>query len=281
LLGPGRRSKPVVAEASRAEEPVSSAAWTPESATTPILGYVPSPFGNASTLATRSLLLDRLRTAWPTAIETEHVPSLPAFRTAIHAVPLEKLQPSEHKDRARTIIVTSSDGAESRTTLSLGLAEAAAGQGRRVVVIDADENGSLLRELVTSASRPVLIDVMGTTRVCYRIVVPFRGSLNVVPILPGEAQIVRRLGAQGAAARIDGISQNFDLVIFDGPNLAKPGHLDALAATADAVIVAAPKAATREDIDRALAKADLPASTAVAAVLVADLTEGRETSAAA
>ncbi len=62
-----------------------------EPGSVPVLGYIPSPFGNPAALSTRSWLLDRFRTAWPTAMETEHVPSLPAFRNAVQALGLADL----------------------------------------------------------------------------------------------------------------------------------------------------------------------------------------------
>ncbi len=113
-------------------------------------------------------------------------------------------------------------------------------------MIDADERGSLLRELITDGARPTLIHLMGTTRICYRIVAPFRGSLSIVPIVSTEAQMARRLAGQGTTAHLDGIASNFDLVIFDGPALRDGERVEAMAATVDTVIVTAPKSATRE-----------------------------------
>lgn len=270
------RSTPVPSE--EAEEQPRAAEDDPA---VPVLGYVPSPFGNASALATRGGLLDRLRTAWPTTIDAEHVPSLPAFRTSVQALGLLDSDPQARKDKPLTVLVTSTICHESRTTLALGLAEAAAGQGKRAVVIDADESGSILRELVTAGARPTLIDLMGTTRICYRIVAPFRGSLSIVPIMSGEGGLARRLGGQGGADRLNGIASNFDLVVFDGPSLPKADRLEAMAATVETVIVAVPKAATRVDIAEAVNTLGLSRRESLGAVFVAELTEGAAASVAA
>ena len=246
-----------------------------------VLGFVPSPFGNAATLTARSWLIDRLRTAWPMTMDTEHVPSLPAFRTSIAALGL--MDPGATRDRAnpRTILVTSLAGCDSRTTLALGLAEAAAAQGKHAIVIDADEHGSLLRDIVIDTAKPALIDLMGTTRLCYRIAAPFRGSLSVVPIIPGEGHMARRLQKQGTTTRIDGVSSNYDTVIFDGPSFGQSDRLRAMAATVETVVLVTGKGATQDSVEAAVAALALPRDTNVAAVLAADLTEGSATSAAA
>lgn len=255
---------------------------TPEPKTAvPVLGFVPSPFGNPATLTSRSWLLDRMRTAWPTTIDTEHVPSLPAFRTSIQALGLVATGVQAPVEKPRTLLVTSVPGFDSRTMLALGLAEAAAGQGRRAMVIDAEEEDGLLRELVTPEARPALIDLVGTTRLCYRIVAPFRGSLSIVPVMAGEAQLARRLGSQSSTLRIKGLSTNFDFVVFDGPDMSQPERLRIMAGTVDTVVVVAPKSTTRDDLDSAIAALNLPAACSIAAVLAADLAEGAAASVAA
>jgi Mrp family chromosome partitioning ATPase len=257
----------------------SPPALTADPHAVPVLGYVPSPFGNPATLTDRAWLVDRFRTAWPTAMEIEHVPSLPVFRSAIQSLGL--LGGDGEAAKPRALAVTSIGTRDSRTTLALGLAEAAAAHGLRAVVIDADEKGSLLRDLVTAEARPTLVDLMGTTRICYRVVAPFRGSLSIVPIVSTEAQIARRLVSRGTSARLDGIASNFDLVIFDGPALSEVDRIEAIAATVDTLVVAAPKASTRESIEAAVRQLELPMGSAVTAVLVADLAEGATASEAA
>ena len=254
----------------------------PESYTAvPVLGFVPSPFGNQATLTSRSWLLDRMRTAWPTTIDTEHVPSLPAFRSSIQALGLIANDVQAPVEKPRTVLVTSVPGFDSRTMLALGLAEAAAGQGRRAIVIDAEEDDGLLREIITPAARPALIDLVGTTRLCYRIVAPFRGSLSIVPVMVGEAQLARRLGSQSSTLRIKGLSSNFDFVVFDGPDMSHAEQLRTMAVTVDTVVVVAPKSTTRDDLDSAIAALDLPEACSIAAVLAADLAEGATASVAA
>ena len=253
----------------------------PASFSVPVLGFVPSPFGNAATLSSHGWLVDRLRTAWPMTMDTEHVPSLPAFRVSVAALGLGDASTVRDRANPHTILVTSSAGRASRTTLALGLAEAAAAQGKHAIVIDADEEGSPLRDIVVDDAKPALIDLMGTTRLCYRITAPFRGSLSIVPIILGESHMAKRLGKRETTTRIDGISSNYDTVIFDGPNLGHENRLRAMAATVETVILVTGKAATRESIDAAFSALDLPQGTHVAAVLAADIAEGSATSAAA
>ena len=258
---------------SRAEE--EEPAKLHEPATVPVLGFVPSPFGNAAHLTTRPAFLDRLQTAWPTAADAEFVPSLPAFRSSVQALGLpETTGPVVARPSPATLVMTSLSGCESRTTLALGTAEAAAASGRRTLVIDADEKCGLLRELVAPGARAALIDLMGTTRLCYRISSASRGSISVVPIVPNETQIARRLAGHSDTPRIDGIASNYDLVIFDGPSVGQAAQLDALAASVDMVLLIAPKDATRTDIDDAVDALSLPSSCTVAAVLTADVARG-------
>lgn len=276
------RSDALVEREAAIAAPITSTAAAPASEpVVPVLGFVPSPFGNPATLTSRGWLLDRMRTAWPTTIDTEHVPSLPAFRTSIQALGLGAPGAPAPNEKPRTLLVTSLPDFDGRTMLALGLAEAAAGQGRRAMVIDAQEDDGLLRELVTPAARPALIDLVGTTRLCYRIVAPFRGSLSVVPVMAGEAQLARRLGSQSSTLRIKGLSTNFDFVVFDGPDMSRPDRLRMMAETVDTVLVVAPKSTTRDDLDRTVAALELPAACSIAAVLVADLAEGAAASVAA
>ena len=252
----------------RSAEPRAPATGSPALPVVPLLGAVPSPFGTSARTTFHGGLIDRLRAAWPTTIDIDPEPPHSAFLQAIAQVGQSLGIASSGEDGAcRILVATSVSGFASRTTVALGLAQAAAAAGGRALVIDADGKSSLLNGLVVPGAQPALIDLMGTNRLCYRIRSRDPGSLSIVPVTADEAKMALRLESRPDTARIDGISGNFDLVIFDGPTIGRMARLNTIAASADTVILVAPPEATRTDLDRAVALFDLPSTCAIVAVV--------------
>lgn len=248
----------------------------------PFLGTVPPPFGATPRLQSPNWLLERLRAAWPTTLDIDPEPLHPAFLKAVELI--DKALPYEGQLGAqdcRILLVTSVSGFESRTTLALALAQAAAGSGDRALVIDAEGSGGLLRDLVAPGAAPALLDLMGTKRLCYRVLANLRGSLSVVPVAADEARVALRLATKPDTVHIDGIAGHFDVVIFDGPTIGRMSRLNAIASNAETIVVVAPLEATQDDLDQAVALFDLPSASVVVAVGAAEIGESARASVAA
>ena len=237
-----------------------------------LLGPVPAPLEpglNDQPLG----LASRLQQLWPTALDIDPEPMNSAFMHALRRVEAALPRPETKADHGCRILVTTSLGAfASRSTVALGLGQVAAEAGARVLVIDADGADGLLHMLATPRGTPALIDFSGTNRLCYRVLGNYRGSLSVVPVIPGEQRMALRLSTRPDTILIDGIGGHFDVVIFDGPSLESQARLRTIAASAETVVVVAPPDIAPAALDKAVA-ALAGTAPAVVAVRAAPLPE--------
>ncbi len=158
---------------------------------------------------------------------------------------------------ARTILVAGASAGCGSTSIAVNLARAAAARGAVVLLIDANRAHPALGELVGDA-QPGLIDLPGETRVIYPVENGPRGELHVVPIMESESSIVKRLSRRSTTARFEGISDNFDVVVIDGPSLEDADDAKMVADAVDhVVIVAANDPAKASEIEELLADLDI------------------------
>ena len=169
--------------------------------------------------------------------------------------------PDAGKDEAEgpgAILVTGVTSGSGATSIAINLARAAAATGASVLLIDANRTHPTLRELVSASAQPGLIELPGETRIIYALENGPKGELHVVPILDAEEQIVRRLSRRSATPRFEGISDNFDIVVIDGPSLEDIEDARLVAGAVDRVIVVADStSATTPDIKIILQDLDI------------------------
>jgi polysaccharide biosynthesis transport protein len=150
--------------------------------------------------------------------------------------------------RAWTILVVSLAPQVGKTTIAANLARFAGEQGLRALLIEANPANPQLSRLIAPGAEPSLIMVSGTERVIYEVPACRKGSLHLVPILPAEARIVRRLRTRPDAFRFPGIAGHFDVVVVDGPSAEDSQDLRDLAAAADRIALTV-RPEERADVD--------------------------------
>jgi len=124
---------------------------------------------------------------------------------------------SQAGEPPRTILVTSAQSSEGKTTSSINLAVSLASSGGRVVLVDADlRRPAVHRHLKLSAHLPGLVDVLTGQRSLEEVVQPeVARRVTFVPsgaIPPNPAEL---LGSLEMAALIDRLAGEYDYVLID------------------------------------------------------------------
>lgn len=163
-------------------------------------------------------------------------------------LPVVATEPVRHRRARHTLAVLSGKGGVGKTTTLLGLAGAAASQGRSVLFIDLDPQGSLSTAVLDRPELPTALEAFRGGESLADLAVPaswrqFKGLVHIVPArrslsavdLPvepnaGQSQLVERLGDLSA----------YDLVLIDAPATLGSLTLEAVALASSVVVVAEP-----------------------------------------
>ena len=162
-------------------------------------------------------------------------------------------------DNINTLLVTSAEPGEAKTTTAYKLAEDFASLGRRVLIIDADlrkprmhhilktENGIGLSNLLTNVVRSGdVVDLFRTTR---NPNITFL-SAGTIPPNPSDILISQKMGLT-----LHYCSKKYDLVIIDSPPVMGLSDAPIISRQVDAtLLVVAAKHATRKSVKNALAR---------------------------
>ena len=154
----------------------------------------------------------------------------------------------DQEPRGRVVLVTSALPGEGKSTLTLSLARAAAAEGLRVMVVDADLRKPSLHALVGLKQGAGLVEVL-------RREVPLAEVLATDPraplkLLPGSkrlSQPTRLLGQDGIGALLSALRPAFDLVLVDSAPLVAVVDAKLLARLADSVLFLVCWGKTRRD----------------------------------
>ena len=171
-----------------------------------------------------------------------------ALREVLTGLLLRRAGEGEPASRARVVLVTSALPNEGKSTLTLSLARAAAAEGLRVMVIDADLRKPALHDLVGLKPGAGLVEVL-------RREVPLADALATDPrlplkLLPGSkrlSQPTRLLGPDGIGALLTALRPSFDLILVDSAPLVAVVDAKLLAKLADAVLFVVRYGSTRRD----------------------------------
>lgn len=119
----------------------------------------------------------------------------------------------------RTILVSSAQSSEGKTTSTVNLAASLASTGGKVVLIDADlRRPSLMKHFKINEDRPGLVEVLTGLCDLHEVVMPnIMEGVAVIPsgrIPPNPAEL---LGSNEMVALIDTLAEEFDYVLIDSP----------------------------------------------------------------
>ena len=136
-----------------------------------------------------------------------------------------------------TVFVTARRSGAGVSTLAANLAFAAAAEGGRVLLIEANGAHPMLSALIGPGAQATPIMLKGMTRNAYNVDAGPEGQLMVVPLESAADHT-----SEGPGGRLDGIRNNFTFVVIDG---AVIGDEDAamMASAASSVVVVADGAA--------------------------------------
>jgi len=169
------------------------------------------------------------------------------------------------------VLVTSAAPAEGKSSVAVGLAEAAARTGRRACLVEADLRRPVLAERL-GLDGPGLAGVLGGVELESSLRSVATGGVEVavlpagsLPRRPGEL-----LGSERLAGLLDDLRERYDLVVVDSPPLPAAADAVVLARRADLVLVCArPPTTAVDDLEavvRALRPVDVPAALVVSGV---------------
>ena len=177
------------------------------------------------------------------ALDGPHEPASEAFRALRTAVRfLQSATP------VRTLLVTSPNAGEGKSTVAANLAVAFAQAGERVVLVDADLRRSSLPELLQVPRAPGLTEVL-RGEIGLEAIQQWRDGMEVLtsgelPSNPSEL-----LGSEAMAALLGRLVDRADIVIIDTSPLLPVTDSTVLAAMTDATLVVVRWAQT--DLDAA------------------------------
>lgn len=145
---------------------------------------------------------------------------------------------------ARTLLVTSANSSEGKTTTAANLAFAMAMDGKRVILVDTDMRRPSLHRLLELPPIPGLTDVLlGRSPLQPQEIMP---GLSVLaagspPPNPGEL-----LGSRKFRSLVDDLTAQADLVIFDSPPLLVAADAAILASQMDGTILVVETGVTKK-----------------------------------
>ena len=156
------------------------------------------------------------------------------YAAAVHEI-LRRLQASHSEAGAQTILVTARDSGTGVSALAANIAFAAAENGEQVLLIEANGTRPSLSALTPRGQAATQITLKGATRNGYRLAAGGDGSLMVVPLERPE----QRGGAARAASadKVNGIRNNFSLVVVDAALLGDPDAAMMASAATDVLVV--------------------------------------------
>ena len=126
---------------------------------------------------------------------------------------------SQAGEPPRTLLITSAQSSEGKTTSAVNLAASLASAGARVMIVDADlRRPSVAKQLNIDSRLPGLVEML-TGQCSYREVALKEAApgISVIPsgkIPPNPAEL---LGSPQMASIIDNLAERYDYVIIDSP----------------------------------------------------------------
>lgn len=139
----------------------------------------------------------------------------------------------------RSLVISSADRGEGKSTVAVQLAQAAAAMGQRVLLVDADLRFPTLHKLVGSMNIQGLTDVISHDLDWKNVIERSQQEENLYIISAGQVppDPIRLLASQKMQDLIRELQISFDLVIYDTTNLLSVADANLLAAHVNGMIL--------------------------------------------
>ena len=171
--------------------------------------------------------------------------SISGFEEAVRTI-RNTILLSDFEQRLRSIMLTSAEPREGKTTLAAYLAIANADRGKRTLLVDGDLRRPSLHTRFDLPLREGLSNVLTGALAWQDVVLPVEGRPNLSLLLSGpSSHRAADLIGPRLAELLDEFAKDYDLVILDSPPL--PGFAECLqmANAADGVLIVSRAGETR------------------------------------
>jgi non-specific protein-tyrosine kinase len=154
----------------------------------------------------------------------------------------------EHDPPLRTLLVTSAEPGEGKSTVVVNLARAIAQSGRMVIVVDCDLRAPTVHKAFGLSNDVGLSDVI-QYQANLEIAVRFSNTPGVFVLTSGAPppNPAEMLGSSRMAALVRQLSQQFDVVLLDTPALLAVTDAAMLAPTVDGVLLVVRRGQVRQE----------------------------------
>ena len=117
----------------------------------------------------------------------------------------------------KTLLVTSSEPAEGKTTILVNLAISFSEEGKSVLIIDSDLRKPKIHTLFEIESYPGLTEILLGSKKLEEVIKNINTKLNVIPsgFLPKDPLML--IGSPVTKNFINDVKSKFDIVLFDSP----------------------------------------------------------------
>ncbi len=160
-----------------------------------------------------------------------------AFGEAVRSVYTSILMSGPEKS-GHSVLVTSCQPGEGKTTLSMCLARMFASSGRRVVLIEADVRRPRASDALRVPAKPGLVELL-TDRADLADVLhkDEKSGAYIIPAGGPAADPTHILASPGVRSVVDALAKNFDLIIVNSPPLMAVADAQILAPQVDSTVL--------------------------------------------
>jgi Mrp family chromosome partitioning ATPase len=186
---------------------------------------------------------ERLRTALPVT-DSPASAAAEAFRFVATGITVQQIDRSGNGAAVfKSVAITSAGLYDGKTTVTANTALAAAREGSKVLVVDADfGSGALTTELLGNVQPPMgMTDVaqgtVGLGEAVLRVTKEYAGTVSLLTRGTAAIHAPDFFASQQAAKMFEAAARDFDLVIIDAPPLLRVAYTTTIVRLADRVIV--------------------------------------------
>lgn len=167
----------------------------------------------------------------------------------------------------KTLLITSSTASEGKSTSALGIARSLSAMGKRVLLIDGDLRRPSSTKLLGNSNEPGLSQVLSGNADAGKSVQQTDGeAFSIVRAGDADCSPVTLLGADRIKSVFDGLAEDHDIVIVDGPPVMGLADAVLLARSVDSVLVVVEANRTHlSEVDVAISR--LPQSNVIGGVI--------------
>ncbi len=167
-----------------------------------------------------------------------------SFAEAVRRVHARLLQ----ERTVHTVLITSAEPNEGKTTLSLSMAQVGARLGRRVLLIDTDFRKSETADLLGLSASPGLIDILANRVRRQDAIQADKSGAHVIVAGDFEPQTSEMLMLRELSTLISEVRDQYDLIIIDSAPILSLADAALVASQVDRTILVVRWAATRRSV---------------------------------